>query len=145
MAKRSAGASGGSSKPLIHIVIGEESFKDLCETAAGTVLTSGQVIPLLSEAQIQSIIFDGRSILKDVRHKRSFEGSLKTVLDIRDRHCQHDSECDVPASKCQGDHIIAWSKGGQTEVTNGQLLCGFHNRAKGSGPPWDGETLESAL
>jgi len=135
MAKRSATSLGGSNKPLINIVIGSEKFKDLCETASGTVLTTGQVIPLLKDTQIESIMFDGKSKLIDIKHKRSFVGSVRRALDIRDRHCQHESECDVPATKCQGDHKLAWSKGGVTDITNGQLLCGFHNRAKGTGPP----------
>jgi hypothetical protein len=135
MAKRSASAAGGSNKPLISILVGEESFKNICETASGVVLTPGQVIPHLNEAHIESIIFDGKSRVIDIKHKRLFTGALRQALDVRDRHCQHPSGCDVPASKCQGDHVFAYSKGGLTELDNGQLLCAKHNRVKGTGPP----------
>lgn len=30
------------------------------------------------------------------------------------------------------DHVTAWSKGGATDITNCQLLCKTHNRAKGN-------------
>lgn len=30
----------------------------------------------------------------------------------------------------QADHIWPWSKGGPTELANGQMLCRAHNRAK---------------
>ena len=30
------------------------------------------------------------------------------------------------------DHVTAWSKGGATDVTNCQILCKTHNRAKGN-------------
>ena len=30
------------------------------------------------------------------------------------------------------DHVAAWSKGGATDITNCQLLCIPHNRAKGN-------------
>jgi len=37
----------------------------------------------------------------------------------------------------EADHIIPWSKGGPTVVSNGQALCRFHNRSKGSKQlPW---------
>lgn len=35
------------------------------------------------------------------------------------------------------DHIMRWSRGGPTVVSNGQGLCRGHNRGKGStNPPW---------
>jgi len=135
MAKRSASHLGGNSKPLLTILIGEEQFTNICETAAGTVLTNNQVIPQLSKAHIESIVFDGKSKLIDVKHRRSFTGAIRRAMELRDRHCQHESQCDEPASRCQTDHVKAWSKGGKTTFDNGQLLCAFHNRSKGSGPP----------
>lgn len=35
------------------------------------------------------------------------------------------------------DHVIPWSRGGPTVVSNGQALCKAHNRSKGASmPPW---------
>jgi 5-methylcytosine-specific restriction endonuclease McrA len=30
------------------------------------------------------------------------------------------------------DHVTAWSKGGATDISNCQMLCKSHNRAKGN-------------
>ena len=30
------------------------------------------------------------------------------------------------------DHVTAWSKGGSTDISNCQMLCKTHNRAKGN-------------
>ena len=30
------------------------------------------------------------------------------------------------------DHVKAWSKGGVTDISNCQMLCKTHNRAKGN-------------
>ena len=34
--------------------------------------------------------------------------------------------------KLDADHVIPWSKGGRTTVSNGQLLCTHHNKSKGN-------------
>ena len=30
------------------------------------------------------------------------------------------------------DHVTAWSKGGSTDISNCEMLCITHNRAKGN-------------
>ena len=35
-------------------------------------------------------------------------------------------------AEMDGDHVTAWSKGGGTDITNCQMLCKTHNRAKGN-------------
>lgn len=35
-------------------------------------------------------------------------------------------------SEMDADHVSAWSKGGKTDVSNCQMLCKMHNRAKGN-------------
>ncbi len=35
-------------------------------------------------------------------------------------------------NEMDADHITAWSKGGATDITNCQMLCKTHNRAKGN-------------
>jgi len=47
------------------------------------------------------------------------------------------TQCGVKCSwsDWHADHIIPWSKGGPTTVTNGQVLCPKHNLTKGSSLP----------
>ncbi len=35
-------------------------------------------------------------------------------------------------SEMEADHVTAWSKGGSTDISNCQMLCKNHNRAKGN-------------
>lgn len=139
MAKRSASCPMGSSrapKPLISVLVDYETFTGrVCELASGTIITPGQLVPLLSEADIERIVFDGPSRVIDVSQKREFTGALRRAIEVRDRHCQDPSGCDVPAERCQVDHIDAYVRSRATNQTNGRLLCALHNRAKGAGPP----------
>ena len=36
------------------------------------------------------------------------------------------------STEMDADHVQAWSKGGQTNIKNCQMLCKTHNRAKGN-------------
>ena len=137
MAKRSASMPTGAKapRPLITIITGDESFAKVLETGEGTVLTPGCILPLLGNADIERVVFDGPSRVIDVSHKRGFTGALRRALEVRDRHCQDPSGCDVPARRCEGDHIQPWSLDFPTEQSNGQCLCAFHNRLKGADPP----------
>ena len=61
MATRSRTALPGGlrPRPLITILTGHESFARICELADGTVLLPRQLVPLLSEADIERVVFDG--------------------------------------------------------------------------------------
>ncbi|QNE18100.1 HNH endonuclease [Kribbella qitaiheensis] len=40
-----------------------------------------------------------------------------------------------PAQGTQADHVVPWSRGGPTELWNGQLLCHRHNKRKSNRVP----------
>jgi Domain of unknown function (DUF222) len=118
-------------RPLISIVIGYETFVGrTCELFNRTVVTPGQVASLLTEADIERVVFDGPNRIIELGHrKRFFTGGLRRVLELRDRGCTHPT-CDAPQDECQGDHVQAHARSGPTCQANGQLHCGFHNREK---------------
>ncbi|MCR8669998.1 HNH endonuclease [Agrococcus sp. HG114] len=64
----------------------------------------------------------------------------ETVLERAGRQCEASlllawGRCGAPAVEV--DHVVPWSRGGPTVVSNGQALCRAHNRAKGARvPPW---------
>jgi hypothetical protein len=140
MARRSAGrpADARSARPLFTVLLGHAAFKDLCELADGTVLTPGQLLPWLTDADIERIIFDGPSRVIDVGTRRIFKDAARRALEVRDRTCWHPS-CDVPADQCQADHIEPYERGGPTIQSNGRCGCKFHHRQshKNSRPPPD--------
>ena len=45
---------------------------------------------------------------------------------------KNEREAQVPWSDYQADHILAWIKGGKTNVDNAQVMCSYHNQSKGA-------------
>jgi hypothetical protein len=43
-----------------------------------------------------------------------------------------DTECVVPWTEYDADHVVPHARGGHTAVTNAQLLCRYHNQQKGA-------------
>jgi len=128
MARRSSGASGTPGRPLFTVLVGEERLARLCELADGTVVAPGALVPWMSTALLESVIFDGPSTVISVSHKRTFTGALRRAIQVRDRRCQHKAGCDVPADRCDIDHIVPRSRGGPTSQWNGRALCDRQNR-----------------
>jgi hypothetical protein len=125
-----APADGKRPRPLVTVMVGYETFAGrVCDLAGGTVVAPGTVAELLGrdDALIERVVFDGPNRIVDVSSARTFRGALRRVLEAKHRRCTHPT-CDVPAARCEGDHIVAWSEGGLTTQQNGQLCCGAHNR-----------------
>ena len=126
---RTAPADGRRPAPLFTVVVGLETLVGpILELFNRTVLTPGTVAPFLTEADVERIVFDGRSRVLDVGpQRRFFRGALRRGIEVRDRTCFHPS-CDEVPERPEVDHIHEASKGGQTTQDNGRLGCGFHNR-----------------
>jgi hypothetical protein len=129
MATRSATApaDGIRPRPLLTVTIGIDPFNHLCQTAAGTVIAPGLVMPLLGDADIERIIYDPPNRTITASKRSRFSAAMRRIIEIRDQRCQHPG-CDEPAARCDTDHIVPRSRGGVTCLCNGQLLCTYHNR-----------------
>jgi hypothetical protein len=140
MARRSGSTAAGSKppRPLFTVLLGEDSFTHMCELAEGVVLPPDHLEEWIGTADLETVLFDGPSRVISVSSKRRFTGALRRAIEVRDRHCTHPSGCDVPADRCDVDHVIPYSEHGSTDQFNGRLQCSTHNRipAKhvGSGP-----------
>ena len=130
MARRSATAPehGRRPRPLFTVLIGERTLDRLCELSNGIVITPGELVTHLGEAEIESILFDGPSTVVAVSSRRTFVGALRRAIQVRDRRCRHRSDCDISADRCDVDHIVPAAKGGPTSQFNGRLECTVHNR-----------------
>lgn len=131
MATRSASTPPDAQRPrpLYTIVVGFETFAGrMCQLDDNTVIAPGQLFGGLSEADIERVVFDGAELVIGVSERRRFTGALRRAIQVRDRHCQHPSGCDVPAPDCDVDHILPRSRHGPTSQANGRLLCATHNR-----------------
>jgi hypothetical protein len=91
------------------------------------------VVPWLDQATFERIVFAPGKRVECSVTARFFTGATRRAIEIRDQHCTHPF-CEVPAARCQIDHIIPYAQGGETTQGNGQLQCGFHNRQRNSGP-----------
>jgi len=93
MATRSAAMPAGSKqpRPLFTVLVGEQSFSHLCELANGTVLTPTELLPMLTAADLETVLFDGPHTVISVSRARRFTGAIRKAIETRDRHCTHPS------------------------------------------------------
>ncbi|MFW0790320.1 DUF222 domain-containing protein [Gordonia sp. CPCC 205333] len=115
-------------------------------------LDFGQPISLATAALIAcdcdftAIILDGESVPVDIKKThRLFPPELRRALIIRDKGCSFPG-CGKPPSWCQAHHLHYWSRGGETTIGNGALLCQRHHtvihhtewemRMGSDGHPW---------
>ena len=111
----------------------DRGFANVCwpRTGRGTLIPPAIVSELRAKgARIteHTVDTDG-NLAADLAGGRRFGNIQKRMIRLRDNHCQH-SGCRRPAHKCDHDHVEPYEHGGQTLVTNGQLLCRFHHRYK---------------
>jgi hypothetical protein len=130
MAKRSAAMPAGATRPrvVLSVLLGDDSFRTLCELSGGVVTTPGQVARWLDSAVLETVLFDGPSTVISVSRKRNFSGAVRRAIEVRDRRCQHPSGCDEPADRCDADHIVPFAERPETSQFNGRLECPPHNR-----------------
>lgn len=124
-------AGGRRPEPLFTVLVGYETFAGpVCELAGGAVVSPGTVAGWLDRAWVERVVFGAPSRVIDVGvTRRVFGGALRRAIEARDREC-FDEYCDVPAGKCQVDHIEPYAAGGLTTAANGRLACGYHNRRR---------------
>jgi hypothetical protein len=120
-------------KPHLIVLVGVDRLHGSsgeAETATGTLLTDSQLDLLGCDCSVSRVVFGPRFEIIDVGRKtRLIPPALRRAVIARDRHCQHPG-CRRPAKWCDIDHKIPWSKGGETNRANLQLLCRFHHRLK---------------
>ena len=138
MATRSATAPEGGRRPapLFSVLVDYQTLAGrICQLAkTNTVVTPGSLLPWLEEADIERAVFTPKKRVECSETARFFTGATRRAIELRDQECQHPC-CDVPADRCQVDHIIEYSKGGLTTQENGRLLCGHHNCGGDQRPP----------
>lgn len=116
-----------------------QTFSNRRQQTAGEIEARHQII--------RQIFFDylnakGLS-LKTKDDRRAFSEAERIHIYRRDNgRCQScvseqkpDKECIVPWSEYDADHVVPHSRGGQTTVSNAQVLCRYHNQSKGAAVP----------
>ncbi len=151
---KGAGVPGSATTtPLVNLVMGWELFQNLierlddptiqpvevdakdpnrrCELIDGTPIHPNLALMTMAVAEFKRIVLDTKSKAVDVSVKaRGFPPWMKEVLLVEGRGRCRSAACGAPLSWLQADHIQPHSKGGETSLANGQLLCDPHNKWK---------------
>ncbi len=137
MAKRATAMPAGARlpEPLITVFVGYETFAGrICQLAGGTVVTPGSVLPWLTEAHVERIVFESPDRVQNVGvRRRLFTGATRRAVEARDRECFSEF-CEAPAEACEIDHVEPYSEGGLTTDDNGRPACDYHNRHRKRSP-----------
>jgi hypothetical protein len=95
---------------------------------------TGQVVPrtiydrILCDANIRRIIMDVRAAVVDVgRTSRTITPAMRAALFARDGGCSFPN-CDRPVAHTLGHHIVPWTDGGPTDLSNLTLVCFRHHQ-----------------
>lgn len=81
----------------------------------------------LCDADVTTMVLgDGNAILNVGRTRRHFTDAQRKIIVARDIGCTF-PHCTRPAAMCEAHHIIPWQDGGETNLDNAALLCGYHH------------------
>jgi hypothetical protein len=133
MARRSAAmpADAKEPRPLLVIHLGDDTLNRLCELATGTVIAPGLLVPLLGEADIQRIVYAGRSrSITELGERTRFFSGHYAKPSCYATAAASTPAATPPADDCEVDHDIPVSKGGLTNQYNGKARCPHSNRHK---------------
>ncbi|MGH3730652.1 MAG: DUF222 domain-containing protein [Micromonosporaceae bacterium] len=97
-------------------------------TDHGATLAPATVRRIACDAELIPAVLGADSRPLDLgRAVRLFTPAQRRALILRDRGCAFPG-CDRPPQWCDAHHIRHWIDGGDTNVDNGVLLCGYHHR-----------------
>ncbi len=121
-------------EPLFSVLIDFPTLAGrICELANGGIVSPGSLVPWLDQAWFERIVFAPGKRVECSVSARFFTGATRRAIEVRDQICAH-PYCEAPAERCEIDHIIPYSQGGETTQENGRVYCGFHNRLRNVGP-----------
>ena len=121
--------SGARNRPQLSVIV---SLSDLAtdrpgRMADGTAVPASTASRLACDAVLHRIVMAGRSTVLDYGSGvRTVSPALWAALVVRDGHCRHPG-CDRPPSWCEAHHVIHFSKGGPTCLSNLVMACSRHH------------------
>ncbi|MDH3704864.1 MAG: HNH endonuclease [Acidimicrobiia bacterium] len=101
-----------------------------CRLLDGTPIAPADMFHQALLGHVRRMVFGRDGVTIDMgRKQRFFTGAVRDAVLVRYQTCAHPT-CEVPATRCEVDHITDWAHGGRTDQSNGQPLCDHHNRWK---------------
>ena len=136
---KSTPADARRPEPMFTVLVDYPTLRGrICQLASGGVLSPGSLVPWLDVATFERIVFAPGQRVECSVTSRFFTGATRRAIEVRDQSCTHEF-CEVPADRCQIDHIVPYAQGGLTTQENGQVQCGFHNRLRNHQGPDPGD------
>ena len=129
-----AAARPAGIKATVMVTIGLDDLKNRTRPGvlvggvdAGTLLGPDTVRRLACDAALIPVLLDtDGQLLQLGRTRRTFTSAQIRALWLRDRHCTFPG-CRAPATWTDAHHLRHWADGGDTDLTNGTLLCERHH------------------
>lgn len=103
-----------------------------CETIDGIELEPVEAMVNATVSAVRRVVVDAKGVTIDLGQARLFTGNARHAVRLSDSCCVWPG-CEVPASRCEIDHLREHARGGRTNPENGAVMCGKHNRWKQGG------------
>jgi Domain of unknown function (DUF222)/HNH endonuclease len=121
----------GGDRPQVVVTIDYDRLRDRVGVGTfddGSHLSPAAARRIACDAGIIPAVLGTTSQVLDVgRQSRLATGPLRRALVLRDKGCAFPG-CDRPPRWTDAHHVLHWSDGGPTELSNLVLLCGYHHR-----------------
>jgi hypothetical protein len=135
-----------SPDPLVNVVVDVHTLAELlgadppaaecgawsrrCGTADGQPLAPADVLAAIWWGRIRAVVTDPTGVVIGMgRKQRLFRGRARDAALMMAERCVWPG-CDLPAGRCEADHLVEHRHGGPTDTTNAAPLCDRHNRFK---------------
>jgi hypothetical protein len=121
-----------SQRPHLQVTTTLETLQGLPGSPAAdmefsTPISSVTVQRLACDGNIARVVFGPDSVVVDVgRAVRVVSGPARRALNARDQHCRWPG-CERTASWSAAHHVVHWTQGGKTDLSNLLLLCHRHH------------------
>lgn len=109
----------GGVRPHLTLSIRREALAGIVPGLLGddVVISSEAARRLACDATVTAITTDGESVLDVGRARRTIPPAIRRALVARDGGCAHPG-CGRPDRWCDAHHIVHWSDGGPTSLSN---------------------------
>jgi hypothetical protein len=121
-----------SQRPHLQVTTSLETLQGLPGSPAAdmefSLPISGKTVARLAcDGSITRVLFGPGSVVVDVgRATRVVSAPTRRALNARDQHCRWPG-CERTASWSAAHHVVHWTQGGNTDLSNLLLLCHRHH------------------
>ncbi len=123
---------GGDDGPPRSVEVGDPRQRR-CETVNGSLVHPDDIVAAAMIGHVRRVVYDAAGNVIDLgRRRRQFTGAAREAVMLQAKRCLWPG-CEIPAGRCEADHLNPWSAAGPTAPTNGAPACKRHNQAKNHG------------